>query len=270
MATPAHPASTRRPVCSSPLPCRSRPSRPASGTTAGMRWSSQPATQVPENRPPGNSIRGPAEAPHQPIHHQRDPDRVGNVKPTGPSASATRPSTSTPSPHAALAGPPAEQHHQPVDHQLRPRPPATPTPMKGRGTPRLTPPAVAQRDRRPNGNSPDIDRSGTGAIESTSARMDRSCALGDDAQGHRHAELSWSPGVVTSLGCARRCTFDRHDLRGGVRGAAILVQRHSTWSRPTPRRARLRGRARRGQRRRSGGCRDLLSPRHAGSTPAAR
>lgn len=169
MATPAHPASTRRPVCSSPLPCRSRPSRPASGTTAGMRWSSQPATQVPENRPPGNSIRGPAEAPHQPIHHQRDPDRVGNVKPTGPSASATRPSTSTPSPHAALAGPPAEQHHQPVDHQLRPRPPATPTPMKGRGTPRLTPPAVAQRDRRPNGNSPDIDRSGTGAIESTSA-----------------------------------------------------------------------------------------------------
>jgi hypothetical protein len=53
-------------------------------------------------------------------------------------------------------------------------------------------------------------RSGTGAIESTSARMDRSCALGDCAQGHRHAELSWSPEVVTSLGCARRCTFDRH------------------------------------------------------------
>jgi hypothetical protein len=58
----------------------SRPNRPATGTTAGTRWSSQPATQVPEIRPPGNSIRGPAEALHQPIHHQRDPDRVGNVK----------------------------------------------------------------------------------------------------------------------------------------------------------------------------------------------
>jgi len=33
-----------------------------------------------------------------------------------------------PSPHAALAGPRAERHHQPVGHQPRPRPPARPRP----------------------------------------------------------------------------------------------------------------------------------------------
>ena len=114
---------------------------------AGTRWSSQPATQVPEIHPPGNSIRGPAEALHQPIHHQRDPDRVGNVKPTGRSASATRPSTSTTlSTRCACRSssrttPPARRSPAATSST------GTPTPMKGAGLPRLTPPAVAQRDR---------------------------------------------------------------------------------------------------------------------------
>ena len=89
--------------------------------------------------------------------------------------------------------------------------------------------------------------------------MDRSCALGDCAQGHRHAELSWSPEGGHLAWLREAVHFDI--MRGRARGAAILVQRHSSRSRPTPRRSRPPGRARRGQRHRSGGgCRDLLLP----------
>jgi hypothetical protein len=46
-----------------------------------------------------------------------------------------------------LRVPRAERQHQPVGHQLRPRPPARPKRMRGAGLPRRDSATIAQRDR---------------------------------------------------------------------------------------------------------------------------